>query len=157
MSKGRSLIIKVPLRDIVLSRCRQYYTLDIIDGLRRVSDEVSSTFQGSPGLDGMKVSDPRDDPVFNIRLPFSFSDTLYFRSRCLSSRLAVSEIHSQSGLKMDRVEKKTRARFTSSFGFPHDESELPKSRPSCFFVLSGRAGRARNEGRKGRPGIACKS
>jgi len=32
----------------------------------RVSDEVSSTFQGVPGLDGMKVSDPRDDPVFTI-------------------------------------------------------------------------------------------
>lgn len=30
-------------------------------------------------------------------------------------------------------------------------------RPSSFFVLSGCAGRSRNEGRKGRSGIACKS
>lgn len=107
-----------PLRDIVLSRCRQYYTLDIIDGLRRVSDEVSSTFQGSPGLDGMKVSDPRDDPVFIIKLPLSRSRT---RSISVSSRLVSREIRNMQidRPKLDRAEKSASVFFffSSSLAF----------------------------------------
>lgn len=101
----------------------------------------------------MKVSDLRDDPVFTIKLPFSFSDTLYFR--LVSSRLVSRNIYNRSAeIRSSRENASAFPRWLSS---RRERAELPKNRPLCFFVLSGRAGRARNEGRKGRSGIACKS
>lgn len=43
------------------------------------SDKVSSAFQGPPGLDGMKVSNPRGDP-FNHTLYLWFLDPRLLRS-----------------------------------------------------------------------------
>lgn len=136
------------LRDIVLNRCRQYYTLDIIDGLCRVSDEVSSTFQGPPGLDGMKVSDPRGWPRFHYKL------LLFLFRRALFPHLAISFVVTRYDRTEIRSSKKSRACSSSTLAY---ESKSSVKRTSNFFVLSGCAGRARNEGRKRRSGIACKS
>lgn len=74
-----------------------------------VSDEVSSTFQGPPGLDGMKVSDPRDDPVLH-----SIDYSTFLFGRAISVLFApcdafVRDFEINTPI-LDRLERETRAR-----------------------------------------------
>lgn len=54
-----------------------------------VSDKVSSTFQGVPGLDGMKVSDPRGDPVSTL---CRFSPPYTWYTRFISLLIAIISV-----------------------------------------------------------------
>lgn len=102
----------------------------------------------------MKVSDPRDDPVFTISLPFSFSDTLYFRSRCLVSRL-VSRTEIYQSIGRNYQIEKTRARFHPHWLSFNDESEprIIKIARHVSSYFQGAQGEPGTKGERGDPGL----
>lgn len=100
----------------------------------------------------MKVSDPRDDPVFTIRLSFLVLED----TRALfpfSSRLAIRNIRLINRPKLERKSGKTRARFIRIW-LSYDESE-----PSCqnarhvSSYFQGAQGEPGTKGERGDPGL----
>lgn len=101
-----------------------------------VSDEVSSTFQGPPGLDGMKVSDPRDDPVFTI--------DYYLLIRTISARVSKINAGVRSG-----VEREKRARVLGRDVCPAMCADVRQV--SSYF--QGAQGEPGTKGERGDPGL----
>jgi len=97
-------------------------------------------------------------PFSLCRLPSLFGRALFpFASHSHGAPFRSAPFRKCNRPKLDiRVNRK--ARMYAVFFLPSSTySESSAERPSSFFVLSGCAGRPRNEGREGRSGIACKS
>jgi len=159
VSKGWSLIIKVSLRDIV------FKSLSTILHARYYRWATSCIWRGFLYLSGITRIRRHEGerstgwPRFHYIITFLVLGHALFPCLGVSS-LVLSRLANRN-ISINRPKLDSRERecgfILIGFLLTTRASRVTQNRPSCFFVLSGCAGRARNEGRKRRSGIACKS
>lgn len=135
----------------------QYYARYISMGFA-VSDEVSSTFQGPPGLDGMKVSDPRDDPVFTIHYFYLLICGRAIFPLVLSASRAFVRRDTKVNGRLDREyreqkrkDKRARERFSAVYDDVCQATRADVRQVSSYF--QGAQGEPGTKGERGDPGL----
>jgi len=159
VSKGRSLIIKVSLRDIV------FKSLSTILHARYYRWATSCIWRGFLYLSGITRIRRHEGerstgwPRFHYIITFLVLGHALFPCLGVSSLVLFRLANRNISINRPKLDSRERECGFILIGFllTTRASRVTQNRPSCFFVLSGCAGRARNEGRKRRSGIACKS